>query len=49
MSIVAAFGPSIRLARAGYVFPLDGALVGLRKIPRVQRHVFGQCGNWVQV
>ncbi len=29
--------------------PLDGALVALKTIPRVQLHVFGQCGHWAQV
>ena len=29
--------------------PFDGALVALKQIPRVQLHVFGQCGHWAQV
>ncbi len=35
--------------REDRVNPLDGALVALKTIPRVQLHVFGQCGHWVQV
>jgi 4,5:9,10-diseco-3-hydroxy-5,9,17-trioxoandrosta-1(10),2-diene-4-oate hydrolase len=31
------------------VNPLDGALVALKQIPRVQLHVFGQCGHWAQL
>jgi 4,5:9,10-diseco-3-hydroxy-5,9,17-trioxoandrosta-1(10),2-diene-4-oate hydrolase len=31
------------------VNPLDGALVALKTIPRVQLHVFGQCGHWAQL
>ena len=26
-----------------------GALVALKQIPRVQLHVFGQCGRWAQL
>lgn len=29
--------------------PLDGVLVAPGEIPRVQLHVFGQCGHWAQV
>lgn len=35
--------------REDRVNPLDGALVALKMIPRVQLHVFGQCGHWAQV
>jgi 4,5:9,10-diseco-3-hydroxy-5,9,17-trioxoandrosta-1(10),2-diene-4-oate hydrolase len=35
--------------REDRVNPLDGALVGLKAIPRAQLHVFGQCGHWAQV
>ena len=28
---------------------IDGALVALKQIPRVQLHVFGQCGHWAQL
>src|SRR5262249_15361735 len=35
--------------REDRVNPLDGALVGLKTIPRAQLHVFGQCGHWAQV
>src|SRR5258707_838432 len=35
--------------REDRVNPLDGALVALKQIPRVQLHVFGQCGHWVQL
>ncbi|GBE67326.1 4,5:9,10-diseco-3-hydroxy-5,9,17-trioxoandrosta-1 (10),2-diene-4-oate hydrolase [Mycobacterium sp. MFM001] len=35
--------------REDRVNPLDGALVALKTIPRVQLHVFGQCGHWAQV
>ncbi|OHU93788.1 4,5:9,10-diseco-3-hydroxy-5,9,17-trioxoandrosta-1(10),2-diene-4-oate hydrolase [Mycobacterium talmoniae] len=35
--------------REDRVNPLDGALVAVKTIPRVQLHVFGQCGHWVQV
>lgn len=35
--------------REDRVNPLDGALVALKQIPRVQLHVFGQCGHWAQV
>lgn len=34
--------------REDRVNPLDGALVALKMIPRVQLHVFGQCGHWAQ-
>jgi len=35
--------------REDRVNPLDGALVALKMIPRVQLHVFGQCGHWAQL
>lgn len=35
--------------REDRVNPLDGALLGLKLMPRAQLHVFGQCGHWVQV
>ncbi|SBS74938.1 4,5:9,10-diseco-3-hydroxy-5,9, 17-trioxoandrosta-1(10),2-diene-4-oate hydrolase [uncultured Mycobacterium sp.] len=35
--------------REDRVNPLDGALVALKQIPRVQLHVFGQCGHWAQL
>ena len=35
--------------REDRVNPLDGALVALKTIPRVQLHVFGQCRHWEQV
>jgi 4,5:9,10-diseco-3-hydroxy-5,9,17-trioxoandrosta-1(10),2-diene-4-oate hydrolase len=35
--------------REDRVNPLDGALVVLKRIPRAQLHVFGQCGHWAQV
>lgn len=35
--------------REDRVNPLDGALVAVKQIPRVQLHVFGQCGHWAQV
>jgi 4,5:9,10-diseco-3-hydroxy-5,9,17-trioxoandrosta-1(10),2-diene-4-oate hydrolase len=35
--------------REDRVNPLDGALVALKIIPRVQLHVFGQCGHWAQL
>ena len=35
--------------REDRVNPLDGALVALKQIPKVQLHVFGQCGHWAQV
>ena len=35
--------------REDRVNPLDGALVAVKTIPRVELHVFGQCGHWVQV
>jgi 4,5:9,10-diseco-3-hydroxy-5,9,17-trioxoandrosta-1(10),2-diene-4-oate hydrolase len=35
--------------REDRVNPIDGALVALKTIPRVQLHVFGQCGHWVQL
>ena len=28
---------------------IDGALVALKQIQRVQLHVFGQCGHWAQL
>ena len=28
---------------------VDGALVALKQISRVQLHVFGQCGHWAQL
>jgi 4,5:9,10-diseco-3-hydroxy-5,9,17-trioxoandrosta-1(10),2-diene-4-oate hydrolase len=35
--------------REDRVNPIDGALVALKTIPRVQLHVFGQCGHWAQL
>ncbi|CAJ1579237.1 4,5:9,10-diseco-3-hydroxy-5,9,17-trioxoandrosta-1(10),2-diene-4-oate hydrolase [[Mycobacterium] wendilense] len=35
--------------REDRVNPLDGALVAIKQIPRVQLHVFGQCGHWAQL
>jgi 4,5:9,10-diseco-3-hydroxy-5,9,17-trioxoandrosta-1(10),2-diene-4-oate hydrolase len=35
--------------REDRVNPLDGALVAVKQIPRVQLHVFGQCGHWAQL
>ncbi|HET8602420.1 MAG TPA: alpha/beta fold hydrolase [Marmoricola sp.] len=35
--------------REDRVNPLDGALVGLKLIPRAQLHVFPNCGHWAQV
>ena len=35
--------------REDRVNPLDGALVALKTIARVQLHVFGQCGHWAQL
>lgn len=35
--------------REDRVNPLDGALVALKTIPRVQLHVFGGCGHWAQL
>ena len=35
--------------REDRVNPIDGALVALKQIPRVQLHVFGQCGHWAQL
>ena len=35
--------------REDRVNPIDGALVALKHIPRVQLHVFGQCGHWAQL
>jgi 4,5:9,10-diseco-3-hydroxy-5,9,17-trioxoandrosta-1(10),2-diene-4-oate hydrolase len=35
--------------REDRVNPLDGALVALKTIPRVQLHVFGRCGHWAQL
>jgi 4,5:9,10-diseco-3-hydroxy-5,9,17-trioxoandrosta-1(10),2-diene-4-oate hydrolase len=35
--------------REDRVNPLDGALVALKQIARVQLHVFGQCGHWAQL
>ena len=35
--------------REDRVNPLDGALVALKQIPRVQLHVFGRCGHWAQL
>lgn len=34
--------------REDRVNPLDGALVAVKSIPRVQLHVFGGCGHWAQ-
>jgi 4,5:9,10-diseco-3-hydroxy-5,9,17-trioxoandrosta-1(10),2-diene-4-oate hydrolase len=35
--------------REDRVNPLDGALLALKLIPRVQLHVFGGCGHWAQL
>jgi 4,5:9,10-diseco-3-hydroxy-5,9,17-trioxoandrosta-1(10),2-diene-4-oate hydrolase len=35
--------------REDRVNPLDGALAGLKLIPRAQLHVFGQCGHWAML
>jgi 4,5:9,10-diseco-3-hydroxy-5,9,17-trioxoandrosta-1(10),2-diene-4-oate hydrolase len=35
--------------REDRVNPLDGALVALKQIPKVQLHVFGQCGHLAQL
>lgn len=35
--------------REDRVNPLDGALAALKLIPRVQLHVFGNCGHWAQL
>lgn len=35
--------------REDRVIPLDNALTLARWIPRVQLHVFGQCGHWTQI
>jgi 4,5:9,10-diseco-3-hydroxy-5,9,17-trioxoandrosta-1(10),2-diene-4-oate hydrolase len=35
--------------REDRVNPIDGALVALKQIARVQLHVFGQCGHWAQL
>lgn len=35
--------------REDRVNPLDGALVGLKLIPRAELHVFGRCGHWAQL
>jgi len=35
--------------REDRVNPVDGALVALKMIRRVQLHVFGGCGHWVQL
>ena len=35
--------------REDRVNPLDGALMALKQIPKVQLHIFGQCGHWAQV
>ena len=35
--------------REDRVNPIDGALVALKQISRVQLHVFGQCGHWAQL
>jgi 4,5:9,10-diseco-3-hydroxy-5,9,17-trioxoandrosta-1(10),2-diene-4-oate hydrolase len=35
--------------REDRVNPLDGALVGLKLIPRAQLHVFGGCGHWAML
>ncbi|BBZ02493.1 4,5-9,10-diseco-3-hydroxy-5,9,17-trioxoandrosta-1 (10),2-diene-4-oate hydrolase [Mycolicibacterium chitae] len=35
--------------REDRVNPLDGALVAIKQIPRMQLHVFGQCGHWAQL
>src|ERR1700761_6852412 len=45
-------GPDFELGmmwREDRVNPLDGALVAFKQIPRVQLHVFGQCGHWAQL
>lgn len=35
--------------REDRVNPIDGALLALKMIPRVQLHVFGGCGHWAQL
>lgn len=35
--------------REDRVNPLDGALVGLKQIPKAQLHVFPNCGHWAQI
>jgi 4,5:9,10-diseco-3-hydroxy-5,9,17-trioxoandrosta-1(10),2-diene-4-oate hydrolase len=35
--------------REDRVNPLDGALVGLKLIPRAELHVFGRCGHWAML
>jgi 4,5:9,10-diseco-3-hydroxy-5,9,17-trioxoandrosta-1(10),2-diene-4-oate hydrolase len=35
--------------REDRVNPLDGALIGLKTIPRAQLHVFGGCGHWAML
>lgn len=35
--------------REDRVNPVDGALVALKMVPRVQLHVFGGCGHWAQL
>ncbi|WP_067698659.1 4,5:9,10-diseco-3-hydroxy-5,9,17-trioxoandrosta-1(10),2-diene-4-oate hydrolase [Nocardia jejuensis] len=35
--------------REDRVNPIDGALVALKMVPRVQLHVFGGCGHWAQL
>jgi 4,5:9,10-diseco-3-hydroxy-5,9,17-trioxoandrosta-1(10),2-diene-4-oate hydrolase len=35
--------------REDRVNPLDGALVGLKTLPKAQLHVFGGCGHWAQI
>jgi 4,5:9,10-diseco-3-hydroxy-5,9,17-trioxoandrosta-1(10),2-diene-4-oate hydrolase len=35
--------------REDRVNPIDGAVVALKQIARVQLHVFGQCGHWAQL
>ncbi|MFE6864029.1 4,5:9,10-diseco-3-hydroxy-5,9,17-trioxoandrosta-1(10),2-diene-4-oate hydrolase [Nocardia sp. NPDC057668] len=35
--------------REDRVNPIDGALIALKMVPRVQLHVFGGCGHWAQL
>ncbi len=35
--------------REDRVNPLDGALIGLKLIPRAELHVFPNCGHWAQI
>ncbi|MDQ6642105.1 MAG: alpha/beta fold hydrolase [Actinomycetota bacterium] len=35
--------------REDRVNPLDGALIGLKLIPKAELHVFANCGHWAQI